>query len=128
MSGDLGIYFGFASEISNLQLKNPNLNFDVSEVPTERESKYYVSFANFQGLAITKATKVPAAAFTVISILSGKDGVKAFSEALNLPPTRNDLLDFKPTDAYMSVFMTAPSELKLGLIQNQQNPILSLKI
>ena len=115
LSGDLGIYFGFASEISNLQLKNPNLNFDVSEVPTERESKYYVSFANFQGLAITKATKVPAAAFSVISILSGKDGVKAFSEALNLPPTRGDLLDFKPTDAYMSVFYDSAIRAKTWL-------------
>lgn len=115
LSGDLGIYFGFASEISNLQLKNPNLNFDVSEVPTERESKYYVSFANFQGLAITKATKVPAAAFSVISILSGKDGVKAFSEALNLPPTRRDLLDFKPTDAYMSVFYDSAIRAKTWL-------------
>ncbi len=115
LSGDLGIYFGFASEISNLQLKNPNLNFDVAVVPTEREGKNYVSFANFQGLAITKATRVPAAAFSVISILSAKDSAKAFSEVLNLPPTRRDLLSSMPTDAYMSVFYDSAIRAKAWL-------------
>ena len=32
-SGDLGIYFGYASENSEIQAKNPNLNFDVAPVP-----------------------------------------------------------------------------------------------
>jgi ABC-type glycerol-3-phosphate transport system substrate-binding protein len=104
LSGDLGLYFGFASEIGNLQLKNPNLNFDVAVVPTEREGKTNVSFANFNALAITKSSKNPSAAFSVISILSGADGAAAFSSISKLPPARRDLLNQKPVNAYESVF------------------------
>jgi ABC-type glycerol-3-phosphate transport system substrate-binding protein len=104
LGGDLALYFGFGSEIGNLQLKNPNLNFDVAPIPTEREGGTNVSFANFNALAITKSSKNPSAAFSVISMLSGQAGAIALSNALKLPPARRDLLNQKPTDAYQSVF------------------------
>ena len=63
LSGDLGLYFGFASEIGNLQLKNPNLNFDVVSVPVSREGGTNASFARFNAFAITKSSKNPSAAF-----------------------------------------------------------------
>lgn len=104
LSGDLGLYFGFASEIGNLQLKNPNLDFDVAPMPVSKQGGVNVSFANFNAFAITKSSKVPNAAFAVASILSGKDAAAAFSKYLKLPPARRDLLSQKPTDAYQSVF------------------------
>jgi ABC-type glycerol-3-phosphate transport system substrate-binding protein len=104
LSGDLALYFGFASEIGNLQFKNPNLDFDVAPVPVSREGGRDVSYANFNALAITKSSKNINAAYTVVSILTGGDGAKAFAEALKLPPARRDLLNAKQTDAYQSVF------------------------
>jgi ABC-type glycerol-3-phosphate transport system substrate-binding protein len=104
LSGDLALYFGFASEIGNLQLKNPNLDFDVAAVPISREGGVNVSFANFNALAITKSSKNPNAAFSVISVLSEADGAAAFSKTLNLPPARRDLLGQKPVEAFQSVF------------------------
>ncbi|MEK7116859.1 MAG: extracellular solute-binding protein [Patescibacteria group bacterium] len=104
LSGDLALYFGFASEIANLQLKNPNLNFDVANMPVSREGGINVSFAKFNAFAITKSSKNPNAAFGVISILAGADGAKSFSKVLRLPPPRRDLLNQKPANAYESVF------------------------
>lgn len=104
LSGDLALYFGFASEVAVLQLKNPNLNFDVASVPVSREGGTDVSFANFEAFAITKSSKNINAAFTVVSILSGKESASALSEALDLPPVRRDLLGQRQTDAYKSVF------------------------
>ena len=115
LSGDLALYFGFASEIANLQLKNPNLNFDVTTVPVSREGGVNVSFANFNALAITKSSKVPSAAFAVVSVLSGTAGVSAFSKTLNLPPVRHDLLNKKPVDAYQSVFYDSAIKSKAWL-------------
>jgi ABC-type glycerol-3-phosphate transport system substrate-binding protein len=115
LGGDLALYFGFASEILNLQLKNPNLNFDVATVPVSREGGVNLSFGSFNALAITKSSKNPSAAFSVISILSGVDGATAFSKTLNLPPARRDLLSQKPTDAYQSVFYDSAIRSKAWL-------------
>jgi ABC-type glycerol-3-phosphate transport system substrate-binding protein len=104
LSGDLGLYFGFASEITSLQARNPNLNFDVAPVPTSREGGVNVSFARFNSLAITKSSKNPNAAFSVASILSGRDASLSFAENLRLPSPRRDILNQKPTNAYLSVF------------------------
>jgi ABC-type glycerol-3-phosphate transport system substrate-binding protein len=104
LSGDLGLYFGFASELAELQLKNPNLNFDVDYVPSSREGGTYVSYANFYGLAISKNSLNANAAFRVASILSSQAGAKAIEQVLNLPSARRDLLATKPTDVYKDVF------------------------
>jgi len=104
LSGDLALYFGLASEAPILQLKNPNLNFDVAPVPTSREGKENVSFASFNAFAVTKASKNPQAAFMVASILSDTDGATAVASVLGLPPARRDLLGKKPKNAYQSVF------------------------
>ncbi len=104
LSGDLALYFGFASEISSLQLKNPNLNFDIAMVPVSREGGTNVSFANFNAFAITKSSKNQNGAFAVATILTGTDSASTFNKILRLSPVRRDLLGQKPTNAYESVF------------------------
>ena len=104
LGGDLGLYFGLASEIGSIQSKNPNLNFDVAPMPLSRESTDDSVFGRFYGLAITKTSKNPNAAFSVISMLVSKEGSNAFAQVLNLPPVRRDLLGERPVGAYLSVF------------------------
>lgn len=115
LAGNLALYFGFADEIKNLQLKNPNLNFDVAEVPASRDGGSGFSYAKFNALAVTKSSKNPNAAYTVASILSGADAAVQISQALNLPPARRDLLAQKQTDAYMSVFYDSTVKSKTWL-------------
>ncbi len=115
LGGDLALYFGFASEIKNLQLKNPNLNFDVAVMPISREGGVNVSFANFNAFAIAKSSKNANAAFGVMSILSGAEGAKAFNRVLKLPPARRDLLNQKPVNAYESVFYDSAIRAKAWL-------------
>jgi ABC-type glycerol-3-phosphate transport system substrate-binding protein len=115
LEGDLALYFGFGSEIGDLQLKNPNLDFDVASVPISRDGGVNTSFANFNALAIVKSSKNPSAAYSVISILSGADAGAAFSKTLKLPPARRDLLSQKPTDAYESVFYDSAIRSKAWL-------------
>lgn len=103
ISGDLALYFGFSSEISSIQLKNPNLNFDVTTIPVAKEGGSNVSFGKFNAFAITKASVNQNSAFDVALILSGSDA-KVFSEVLNLPPVRRDLLSKKQIDSYKAVF------------------------
>lgn len=101
-SGDLSIYFGFASEIELLKKKNPNLNFDVAPVPQSRNGGSQV-FGKMQAFTITKTTSDPSEAFRVISKLTEADSISRISELLQTPPVRRDLLADQPTDAFNSV-------------------------
>lgn len=103
LSGNLAIYFGFGSEISRLQIQNPNLNFDVAVFPSSRETGEAVNYGKFYALAITKSSSKINPAFSIASILSS-EGAKYFSQILNIAPARRDLLAERQTDAYRSVF------------------------
>jgi ABC-type glycerol-3-phosphate transport system substrate-binding protein len=120
LGGDLALYFGFADEIRLLQIRNPNLNFDVALVPISREGGTDTSIANFYGFAITRSSRNPNAAFAVASILSGAEAARAFSEDLLLPPVRRDLLAERQTDSYMSVFYESAIRSKTWLDPDPQ--------
>jgi ABC-type glycerol-3-phosphate transport system substrate-binding protein len=104
ISGDLTTYFGPASELFEIQAKNPNLNFDVAYIPQSRDTKDKITFGNLEGLAIVKTSKHPAAAYKVISLLTGRDVLTTVSTMTLMPPVRRDLLASKPTTAYGSIF------------------------
>lgn len=103
-TGDLALYFGFASEYTSLQKKNPHLNFDVTTVPQTRNTDRKLTFGKMQGLAVLKSSKVLSADLAAVMLLSSKDTILAASTALNLPPVRRDLLAQKPKESYLSVF------------------------
>ncbi len=104
LSGDLALYFGFADEIQNLQLKNPNLNFDVAPVPVSREGGVPVSYAEMNAFAITKSSKNISPAFVVVSALVAKDPIQVLSNSTSLPSPRRDLLSQRQSGSYLSVF------------------------
>lgn len=103
-TGDLAVYFGFASEYQSLQKKNPHLNFDVTTVPQTRNTDRKLTFGKIQGLAILKSSKVLSADLAAVTLLSSKDTIAGASTALGLPPVRRDLLAQKPKESYLSVF------------------------
>lgn len=107
LSGNLAMYFGFASEIFSIQQKNPNLNFDVTNVPQIRDTKKKIGFAHIYGLAIVKQSKSTAADFSIITALTEAAPITALESATNLPPVRRDLLAGKPADAYRNVFYSS---------------------
>lgn len=104
LSGDLAMYFGFASELFSLRSKNPNLNFDVASLPQLKDANRKVTYGKMYGLAITKNTKVINGAFKVATTLTSKDPISAISTMSNLPPVRRDLLLETPSSAHMGVF------------------------
>ncbi len=103
-SGDLAVYFGFASELSRIKKKNPNLNFDIAKVPQTRDTSKSVTFGEMQGLSILKQSKKIGTAFQVSIMFSDPKFISKLSNALELPPVRRDLLFKKPSDAYMALF------------------------
>ncbi|MEK7150021.1 MAG: extracellular solute-binding protein [Patescibacteria group bacterium] len=107
LSGDLAIYFGYASEFDDLKLKNPNLNFDIAVVPQRRGGNVKTTFGAMQGFALVKSSGKLASAFNAIATLTGKDGVSAWVKASGLPPARRDLLSAGSNDSFGNIFYTS---------------------
>lgn len=107
LSGDLGVYFGFASEAPFITLKNPNLNFDIASFPQSRTGARKIAFGRMTGLAIIKNSKSIAGAYTVAVELTGQNMENLFSTALKVPPARRDLLGAAPSDSFSPVFYSS---------------------
>jgi len=99
----LALYFGFASELSNLRSKNPNLNFDVALLPQTGE-KNNATFGNMYALAITKNSKNIGGSFKVIKALTNDKFLKEIASFYNLPPVSRFLLRNHPEKDYLDVF------------------------
>ncbi len=90
--GELSIYFGFASEIPLVQKMNPNLNFDIANIPQVEGSGNVLTYSNVYALAISKTTKNPQGSFYVAGQLANGQLAAPFSLVSGLSPVRRDLL------------------------------------
>ncbi len=104
LAGNLGTYFGFTSEIKKLRLKNPNLNFDVAEIPSFSDTENKTVFARTWVFSIPKAAKNKIGALETAKKLASKEVQEILAKKLYLPPVRKDLLNITPDDAFMDVF------------------------
>jgi len=104
LSGDLAMYFGFASELEDLRSKNPNLNFDVAYLPQTENLKNNVTFGKIQALAISRGCQNIVGAFTVITNLITSELLGYLNEITGLPPVSRALLMQGTTDPYQEIF------------------------
>ncbi len=97
--GKLAVYFGFASDLSQLRQKNANLNLDIALMPQPKAAATTMTFGKMFGLAILKTSPNYASALSMISYLTSGDVMKIWSDSSGLPPTRLDLLATPPQDS-----------------------------
>lgn len=115
VGGDLAVYFGPASEFNLIQSKNPNLNFDVADLP-QVEGTPARTYADVYSLVIPQNAKNPAAASVVASAFANGSYARALSEATNLTPVRRDLLRSpNPTKPEQEVFFRSALRSKTWL-------------
>ena len=111
VAGDSAVYFGYASEIPEIEKTNPHLNFDVAMVPQKRGSDMRLTYGKMVGIGLLDSSRNQFGAMKVISLLSGAHGSIEYplriSEGLKLPPTHRALLSSIPDDVHMSVFYEA---------------------
>lgn len=99
----LATYFGFASELTDLQAKNPHLNFDAALIP-QKDSQKKIVYGDFYGLAISKSSSLKNSAILASSLLSNSVNNKNLASLLSLRPIRRDLLVQKESDPFLQVF------------------------
>lgn len=106
LRGDLAMYLGFASEADRLRQQNPQLNFDAALVP-QRENYPVLTIARFSALAVARSSRNIATAVRAAYLLSAGDFAAEYSNAVSLPPARNDLLRRGHADTLLAVFYQA---------------------
>jgi ABC-type glycerol-3-phosphate transport system substrate-binding protein len=109
IAGDTAVYFGYASEIPEVEKTNPHLNFDVAMVPQRRSESAKLTYGRMSGIAILNNSDNKSGAFQVLALLSGVRGndttfLKILTEELGLPPAHRALLETSPADPYLAVF------------------------
>ncbi|HEU5114756.1 MAG TPA: extracellular solute-binding protein [Candidatus Paceibacterota bacterium] len=102
IGGKLAVYFGYASELQSIRNGNPNLNFDVALMPQTEGKK--MTFGNMDAIAILKASRNVAAAYTAAVALTSESLETDWQTISGLPPVRRALLSPLPSDAYNSIF------------------------
>jgi len=125
VSGDLAFYFGFASEISMIRDKNPNLNFDVTFFPQPKGASVPVTFGRMYGLAVLKSSRNSSGAFQAIMAITGRGPIGRLNQVSGLPPVRRDMLNTNPSDPYQSIFYNSAIRARGWL---DPNPVASKTI
>ncbi len=104
LAGDVAMYIGYASELPELQKKNPNLNFDVASLPQVRDQDRERTFGKMQALVIAKASRFTPDAFAVATKMTSSELLGVLQKVSILPPVRRDMLVAPTNDAYRSIF------------------------
>jgi ABC-type glycerol-3-phosphate transport system substrate-binding protein len=106
LAGTLALYFAPASELLSLRNANPNLNFDVSEMPMVRGGQVGGA-SSLLSLSIPNGSKNPGGALAVAGVFISAPVQKIIASTLHLPSVRRDTNVSSASDAYQSVFRDA---------------------
>lgn len=100
-SGNLGLYFGLASDKAYIDAKNPHLAYELYMVPTPKgpTSEFKnISYAKLYALSISQRTQKLELANKVVTDLASKDITDKIVSAYNLAPARQDELYVEQRD------------------------------
>ena len=96
----LVLYFGKGSEGPSLAAQNPNLNFDIAEVPQGAQATVRRTYASFYGLALLKSSPNKNGAFAVLQELGTANQAQVLANALNMAPAHRSILNAGSNDQY----------------------------
>ncbi len=99
-SGDLAMYFGRGSEAKELERINPNLSFDIAEIPQGATATVRRTYANFYGLALVRGSDNLAGAALVVRELGGQADQESLARAYNMVPASRALVARGSNDIY----------------------------
>jgi ABC-type glycerol-3-phosphate transport system substrate-binding protein len=107
LSEDLAMYFGFASEGRDLAAKNPNLSFDIAEVPQGETASVRRTYGQFHAFSIPQASINKNGAYAVLMRLSAPEQAKVITDGYNFAPVHRSLLQAGSNDVYGRIAYTS---------------------
>lgn len=111
-AGNLGIYFGLASDKAYIDTKNPNLKYEVATMPipkAEEQNYLSVNYAKIYCLAVSAKAPNQFLSQKVITDLTDKDNSAKTAALFNIAPARADLLATAQSSTLLDVVYRAAS-------------------
>lgn len=103
-SGKTAIIFEYALNLPKVKEKNPNLQLGIAAMPQLAGAAKTVNYADFWGYSVPLVSKNPGAAWNFLVYLTGKDTNKYFSNAVNRPASRRDVIAEEISTPDLGVF------------------------
>ncbi|MEO6536288.1 MAG: extracellular solute-binding protein [Candidatus Paceibacterota bacterium] len=104
LSGDLAFYPGFASELPLLKAGNPNLDFDMAQIPQPQTSATRLTFARAYAFSVPRASKNATGAVAVAQVLATAPYETTAAQALSMAPALRSALTPSSNDRYQPVY------------------------
>ncbi len=100
LSEDLILYFGRGSEARSLAARNPNLNFDIAEVPQGATATIRRTYGSFYGLSLLKSSTNKQGAYLAMQLIGSASFSKALADRLSQAPVHRSTLLAGSNDTY----------------------------
>ncbi len=97
---DLAFYFGYGSEGPEIERVNPNLNFDIAEIPQGAVSTIRRTYGKFYGLSALRSSDNPAGAAAVMFNLGTEVNSQKIALTSNMVPVYRSLVDQGSNNTY----------------------------
>lgn len=107
LSEDLALYFGLASEGKDIEVKNPNLSFDVAEVPQGATATTKRTYGAFYAFSIPKAAKNKTASLMVMQRLGAAQNAKTLADGYGMAPVHRSTVVLGSSDVYGRIAYTS---------------------
>lgn len=105
----LAFYFGLASEAKDLLARNPNLDFDVAEVPKGASVDLRRTYGRFYGLSIVRSASNPQGAYGAMNLLSSPEIGTRLAQGFGMAPATKQGLAAGTPDIFGQVaYRSAP--------------------
>ena len=106
-NGRAGFLYGYSYTRSQIDSKNPNLNYDVAPVPQYDPGQPNVNFASYFGEVVSKQSKQKEAAWDFLKFATSKKTLDAYYAKDKQPSSRRDLIELQTQDLEIGVFAHA---------------------
>lgn len=100
VSEDLALYFGFGSEGREIERLNPNLNFDIAQIPQGASATVRRTYGAFYGLSLVRTADNVRGAAVVLRVLSSASVAARIAVANDLAPVHRELIAQGSNDTY----------------------------
>lgn len=126
--GKLAFYIGRASELFKIQSVNPNLSFNVAQIPQIKDSNIKRTMGEIYAVSVSKKSRNLAGAVAVTRSINQDNNAKAISISASLPPVLRTLISQKPADnPYLYTFFNSALISRSWLDPNKKESDLIFK-
>lgn len=103
----LVLYFAKGSEARGLAQDNPNLNFDIAEVPQGATASIRRTYGTFYGFALMRSSDNVPGARVALAELGSSDQSQKIATALGMAPAHRSTLNSGTSDQYGRIIYSA---------------------